>query len=266
MTDAFFVPSGDGRFEPTDWTSGPWDPGSQHGGPPSALLGRTIEGADGANGKQVARITFELLGPVPIAPLSVHAEVVRPGRNVDLVEATLTADRVVMRARAWRLRTRALDHDGAVPHDAPPPGPESGREVEGFDVGTTVNYLAAMEWRFVEGTFLDPGPATAWLRMRIPLVPDEEPSPLQRVLAAADSGSGISAALDYRRWLFLNPDLSVYLHRPAAGEWVCLAAETTPGRNGIGLAITRLYDRDGRIGTGAQSLFIAPRDGVGGTR
>lgn len=259
MTDTFFVPLGNGRYEATDWTSGPWEAGSQHGGPPSALLGRAVERAPGGDGKLVTRITFELLGPVPVGPLAVRTEVVKRGRSVDLVEATLTAKREVMRARAWRIRTAELDHDGAVPVDPPPPGPETGHTVEGFEVGTTVNYLAAMEWLFVEGSFLEPGPATAWLRMRIPLVPDEKPTSLQRVLAAADSGSGISAALDFGRWLFLNPDLTVYMQRPAAGEWICLAAVTTPGHNGIGLAITRLYDREGRIGTGAQSLFIAPR-------
>ena len=81
-----------------------------------------------------------------------------------------------------------------------------------------------MEVRFVRGGFVEPGPATAWLRMRHPLVAGEEPSPLQRTLIAADVGNGISAALDFRRFVFVNVDLTVHLERMPAGEWICVDA------------------------------------------
>jgi acyl-CoA thioesterase len=77
------------------------------------------------------------------------------------------------------------------------------------------------------------------------------------VLIAADSGNGVSSALDYRQWIFINPDLTVYLHRSPEGEWVCLDAETTVTARGVGLAASTLHDRRGPIGRGMQSLFIA---------
>ena len=116
-----------------------------------------------------------------------------------------------------------------------------------------------MDYRFVSGAFRVPGPATVWMRMRQPLVVGEEPSPLQRVLAAADSGNGVSATLDYSRFVFINVDLTVHLHRMPATDWVCLDAITIPEREGVGISDTALYDERGPIGRAAQTLLIAER-------
>jgi len=127
------------------------------------------------------------------------------------------------------------------------------------DIGYDVGYHTAMDYRFTEGAFIEPGPATVWMRMGIPLVPGEEPTPLQRVLAAADSGNGVSAALDWKKYLFINVDLTVHLHRMPEGDWVCLDAVTRPEPNGIGMADTRLLDERSSIGRAAQTLLIAER-------
>ena len=106
---------------------------------------------------------------------------------------------------------------------------------------------------------MEPGPATVWMRMRVPLVAGEEPSPLVRVMVAADSGNGVSAALDWREYVFINVDLTVHLHRHPAGEWVCLDALTLPEETGLGLADTLLSDGRGRIGRAAQTLLVDKR-------
>lgn len=256
MSDSFYVPLGDGVFRSTVWTTGPWGPDAQHAGPPSALLGRAMEAIAPAS-THLARVTCEILRPVPLAELSVDARVVRPGRSVALLEAELTADgERVMSAAAWAIRMTDLD----LPPQPASPAPAPPDEIpDQFGGRSEHDYIAAMEWRFVAGSFFEPGPATAWLRMRMPLVEGEVPSPLQRVLTAADSASGISGALDFSRWVYVNPDLTVHLHRPAEGEWVCLDAATTPEPSGVGLTAATLYDRNGPIGRSAQSLFIAPR-------
>lgn len=262
MSGAFYLPDGD-RFESSELTRGPWSEHSQHGGPPAALLGREIERCGAREGFQVARVTFEILKPVPIASLAVEAEVVRPGRSVELIEATLSADDgAVMRARGWRIRTTSLelgDVPASSPRDPAPASPETGSVPEFFLSQSVTGYHTAMEFRFIKGAFLEPGPAITWLRMRAQLVSGEEPSPLQRVLVAADTGNGISAMLDPRRYLFINTDLTVHLHRLPRGEWVCLDATTTAERNGIGMSDSALYDEQGRIGRAAQSLLIAER-------
>ena len=252
---AFYTHDGD-RFLPSELTRGPWHPSAQHAGPPAALLGRAVERCEPREGMQVGRITLEILGPVPLAPLEAGARIVRPGRSVELLEASLSGpEDEVMRATAWRLR--AGDVGVRSEPDGAPAGPERGRTSAFFATGEDVGYHTAMEYRFVDGAFLELGPATVWMRMRVPLVAGEAPSPLERVLVAADSGNGVSAALDYERYLFINTDLSVHLLRMPAGEWVCL--EATTHVDGLGLSDTVLWDERGRIGRAAQTLLVKPR-------
>ena len=211
---------------------------------------------------------------MPIGRLSVSARVARPGRRVELVEAELSADgEVAIRATAWRLRSgevgvpaeltsagSAAASPGSTlrPGYAPPP-PDDGEPRDFFPTGEEVGYHTAMDYRFVAGAFLDPGPATVWMRPRHPLVAGSELSPLERVLLAADSGNGVSATLDFDRFVFVNVDLTVHLHRLPGGEWVCLDAVTIPERTGIGISDTALYDERGPIGRAVQTLLVAER-------
>lgn len=260
MPEAFYTRDG-GGFLSTELTRGPWDPGSQHAGPPAALLGHAVESLEDAAEFHIGRITFEILGAIPIDRLEASARIVRPGRRVQLIEATLTAaGREVMRAHAWRIRTSTLEiPDELLARDAPP-GPQFGQERDFFPTGHDVGYHSAMEYRFLQGAYLEPGPATVWMRMRQPLIDGVGVTALQRVLAAADSGNGVSATLDYRTHLFVNVDLTVHLERMPAGEWVGLDAVTLPQRNGVGTADTLLFDESGRIGRALQTLLVAARE------
>lgn len=212
---------------------------------------------------------------VPLSPLTVAVEVLRPGRRVELVEARLSdAEGEVMRATAWILRPDPVELPAGLSSEdrqsparlSPgpgggglPPGPEHGSGGSFFPTGQSVGYHTAMEYRFVTGGFLDAGPATVWMRMRGPLVDGEQPTPLQRVLVAADSGNGVSATLDWRRFVFINVDLTVQLHRLPAGEWVCLDAITIPEPSGVGVSDTALYDERGPLGRATQTLLLGER-------
>ena len=261
MPEAFYEADGD-RYLATELTRGPWDPDAQHAGPPAALLGRELERLPEAAEFQIGRVTCEILRSVPIGPVRVSAQVVRPGRRVQLLGAELCdeAGEPLMRASAWRIRTApvAIPDQAAAPAE-PPPGPEQGGEAEFFPTGQEHGYHTAMEVRFLEGGFIEPGPAKVWLRMRQSLVAGEEPSPLQRALVTADVGNGVSASLDYRRYLFINVDLTVHLERMPAGEWICVDAVTLPQPNGVGTAESVLADERGRIGRALQTLLIAQR-------
>jgi acyl-Coa thioesterase superfamily protein/acyl-CoA thioesterase superfamily protein len=261
MDESFYVPNGGGSFVATELTRGPWDPGAQHAGPPSALLGREIEAFDGSDDFQVGRIVFEILRPVPIGPVRVETRVLRPGRKVRMVEASLLGEAgELMRATAWQLRRTELElPPEALAEEETPQGPEEGWVPEFFPTGQEAGYHTAMELKAVAGAFLELGPATMWLRMRQPLVAGEEPSPLQRALVAADVGNGISAVLDYHSYVFINVDLTVHFERMPEGEWVCVDAVTRPQPSGIGTAESVLSDRRGRIGRAAQSLLIEQR-------
>jgi hypothetical protein len=255
---SFFVPLGNGRWLATEHTSGPWDARSQHGGPPSALLAREIELCAPRDDVMVARVTVEILGAIPVAELDVSARLLRDGRSVQLVEASMSyVGRDVARATGWRVRrTEGV----SIPPRHRMPAPLPGQDVEWVPPGSwACGYLEALEWRPVAGRFDALGPGATWSRLRYPLVPDEQPTGLQRVMAVADCGNGLSSELEFGQWWFINPELTVHLHRTAVGEWVCLDAETTVTDWGVGLATSVLSDQDGPLGVGAQSLLVAPR-------
>jgi hypothetical protein len=259
VADCFYESDGD-RYVATELTRGPWDPDAQHAGPPAALLGRELERLEEADEFQICRLSFEIMRSVPIAPLRAEARIVRPGRRVQLIEATLSdSDGEVMRARGWRLRPAPVELP-PLPALEPPVPVDDAEPREFLPTGQDVGYHTAMDYRFVAGAFLEPGPATVWMRLRQPLVDAETPSPLQRVLTAADSGNGVSATLDWRRFLFINVDLNVHLERMPSGEWICLDAVTLPQANGVGTAESLLLDERGRIGRALQTLLIADRD------
>jgi Thioesterase-like superfamily len=259
--EAFFELDGDVAV-PTPYTRGPWSADAQHAGPAAALLGRAIEALEPAGEVVVARFTFEVLSPLPVRPLRVSARVVRPGRRVQLAEAALLdadGEQEVARAAAWRLRPPG----GPVPERnleaCPFPAPEACREVKGYTPGWEPNYFQGMRWRSARGEWPEPGPAAVWMGMAVPLVPGEEPSPLSRVLAPADSANGISWEVPFDRFLFVNLDLTVHLARMPVGEWVCVDAVSRIAEHGIGLSQSVLWDERGRIGAGAQALLVSPR-------
>jgi hypothetical protein len=253
--EAFYLPTGPGRFLATEHTVGPWVPTDQHAGPPSALLVRAIERLLPAGEGMLARVTVDLVGPVPVAEVTVTAREVRPGRAVRLVQAELSGNgRVAARANAWWHRLGDTVAVAATP--SPPPARPAEADPGGW---AAFGYLHAIEWRWVSGHFTQRGPANVWVRQRVPVVPDEEPSPTQRVMVIADSGNGVSNVLPPESWLFVNTELTVHLVRPPVGEWLNVAAETTVGPDGVGLAATRLSDDTGAFGRGAQALVVRRR-------
>jgi len=260
MADAIFVRDGE-RFVPTELARGPWSPDAQHGGAPGALLARAVERFEGGAAMFVSRLTIELLRPVPIAPLELRTRFARPGRKVQLVEASLfNADAEVARCTALRIRRTQLQLPPDLLRIAPPPGPSTGLAGQppwAAQVGYRAFHNAGVEHRFVAGNFEEPGGATDWIRLRAPLVEGEETSPLSRVAAAADFGNGVSWVVSRDQgYSFINPDLTVYLHRYPVGEWVCLDAVTHVQPHGVGLAESALFDEQGLIGRAVQSLLL----------
>ncbi|AEV85411.1 hypothetical protein ACWT_4391 [Actinoplanes sp. SE50] len=258
--DAYYLPAGDGEFDATTATTSPWDDAMQHGGPPAGLLARAVELTRPDPEMPIARLTVDMLGPIPRGRVRTEATIVRPGRRVEMVEARLWAGgRLAVTATAWRIRTQKdLTRRYAVPV-VPPPLPAAQAAVFFPGVDPAWGYGRSIEWRFVAGSFAEPGPVELWARVRLPLVAGETPSPVQRLAVLADSANGISGELPLTGWLFIPPTMTLTIARVPEGDWVHFAARTTIGPSGTGIAQGVLSDPDGFVAQVGQPLLISPR-------
>lgn len=272
MTEPFFRILGGAdddvlHVEATASTAGPWFSDAQHMGPPSALLVRALERhggrADDAPPVRLARLTVEVLGKVPLGEMEVETVVERAGRTIELLGAELRAGgRAVARAHGWR---HAVADVAAAATDQGPAMPPPGQgEEHPRPPGWLPGYLDALEWRWLAGALEVSGPGRVWARLRVPVVVGadgvaEEPSGWQRLAAVADSTNGAGARQDASRWLFLNTDLTLHVHRAPTGEWIGLDADSVLGPDGAGTAFSVLHDLDGPVGRAAQALTVRPR-------
>lgn len=257
------------RFRPSLATQGPWSPEMQHGGAPSALALHELERLAPADGGHTARLSVDFLAPVPMAPLTVRTEIIKPGKRAQLLAAEVVADgRTVLTARAWwRRQIPHLVPDVPDPASVHPfPDPESIKTQEPDDeLSRHLNHgwIASMEFRYVAGGPATPGPCQVWVRPRMPLVADEESGSTQTAVLIADGGSGFSSALDFRTHLFSNLDLNLSFLRAPGDGWISVDATTSLDPAGGGTTMTRLGDRDGVFGYCMQALYVEPHGARG---
>jgi hypothetical protein len=259
MPAAFYEPLSADRFASTSATVGPWDARLSHGSPPATLLLHAIERAHPRPDARVGRIAFDFFGPVPAAELTVATEMVRPGARIELARGRLSAgSKVAMEASAWRIAAHPGRVDAVLDARRPPPlpGPQPQKP---FVELPFFGYGQAIEWRFVEGSFRELGPATVYSRPLLPLLEGEPLSALERLMLMVDSANGISAALDPLRFMFVPVELTVSVRRPPRTEWVGMRAETLIEDDGIGQTRAELFDEEGYVGAATQTLFVAPR-------
>ncbi len=262
---AAYVALDSGGFRASTLTRGPWDPAHQHAGPPVALVCRAIERVASEHRlTHIARLTANLLRPVPIGDLVVEVTADYVGRNAAHFSAQLlSGGKEVARFTALAQRESPIELPDALSgHPLPmaPLSPEESPPVAFPFAGRAVGYADFVETRIAQGRFWN-GPCAVWFRMRYPLVEGEVPSPYQRIAVVADSGNGISAVLDYERFTFVNFDLTINLLRRPVGEWMLLDARTALGMEGGGLSESALYDGNGLVGRATQSLAVRARAG-----
>ncbi|WP_299959069.1 thioesterase family protein [uncultured Modestobacter sp.] len=254
--EAFYLPLGDNRFSPTRATESPWETTAQHGGPPSALLAHLATSATGEQ-LRAARISVDFFGAIPRRELTVEVSPLRPGRRIDLTEATMTVDgRIVAVARVWSIATGPTPP--AVTALTPPPAVPA--ENDHFlphlsDWG----YGQALDWRWTAGSPDRQGPADVWTRVRLPLIAGEELTGTDRALIAADAANGLSAELPISSWLSIPPGMTTHLTREPDGEWVHLSCRSRLTDDGLGLCSGTLSDTRGAIGEVAQPLLVRER-------
>lgn len=253
---SFYTPLDESRFESSPLTAGPWGPDSQHAGPPSALLVRAMERHSPAPDSRLARVSVDVLGPVPVAPLEVDVRVIRPGRSVELLEATASVEgRAALVARGWRMRVTPGDFPVVGEQPGPDPALRPPRRGDLLPGAHADGYLSVVDFHFVSGSGEGLGPASAWGRSRADLVAGETMTGWQHLMTVVDSASGISMATHPFEHPAINCDLVVSLIRDPEPDWVYLDAETVGGPGGGVLTDTLLFDARGRLGRCVQNLY-----------
>lgn len=271
--DAMFLIDGEGVV-PTLAAQGPWDPTTLHGGPVAGLLAREVERAGPPDGTmRVARLTCDLFRPVPLQPLRVSHEIVRDGRQIRVVDASLWwDDRLVARATALFVRVgHAVDTDAertAAAVGAPiggPGSPPSGG-LGPVDLGEfdPPGIFHAVELKRIVGNHGDGVPAVAWGRLTVPMVSGEPTRPLESLACIGDYSSGIGTYMDYRTYVSPNADLSYHLVRAPIGEWIGIDAATVLSEDGVGQSRARLFDEAGYVGTCSTTLVVSRRGSADG--
>lgn len=260
MSDEYVFSVEGNRATATPFSAGPWNPTMQHGGAPSALVARAAEAFPAERPMRVARMTVDLLRPVPVATLEIETQVVREGRKIQLLQVRLLAEgKECVRASVLKLREEPQDlpADLAGPEFAFEAPPDDLPPTTGF--GPSHGFGSGLSTRLVRGEWGKPGPAAVWFRMDRAMVRGETTSPLMSAALTADFSNGVSSVLDFQKWTYINGDLSVSFARQPVGNWILLDAETWVGDSGGALAFARLADRKGYFGRSVQSVLIEPR-------
>ncbi|MFZ0834346.1 MAG: thioesterase family protein [Mycobacterium sp.] len=257
MTDYYYRRLGPATYESTEITCSNWDPAIQHGSPPLALLTKALTRLVDPP-LRLGRMTLDILGAIPVAPVTVRAWVERPGRRISLLVAEMApADgdaRAVARVTAWALATS--DTKG-VASDRYPPLVEGETHPLPHDWWGLTGYLGSVDWRRQVD---DPsGAAVFWLSPRGQLVDGEKTTPLDKLMLAVDSSNGVGSTLDFQRFVFMNTDTVVHLHRLPVGEDFALRARSSIGPDGVGVTSAEIFDRSGFVGVCAQLLLVQRR-------
>lgn len=241
---------------PTVLTQGPWDPNAQYGGAPCALLTWATEQVPTLAPMRVTRATVDLHRPVPISPLRLATKVLREGKRLQLVEATISHDGTEV-ARATTLRLRlghgpAVTSDPARPVVVPPPPPDTfPARPPHHSSDERTGFIAGMDIRHV-----DDGMSTAWYRVVAPVVFGHEASPTVRLAMVADFTANAANYLDHRRWSCINPDLNLHLARSPEGDWFAVATRSWYEQDGIGHARADIFDTVGFLGTVTTAALV----------
>jgi hypothetical protein len=254
---AYFERTGPRTFRATQHVGGAWDQSTQHIAPALGLLAHAVEvdrDARRGDGLVVGRLSYDILGTVPIEEVEVGVDVLRRGRTIELVQATLGhAGRAVVLLRAWLMQpgdTSALE---ASPYRRLDP-PELMAQWDATSVWPG-GFIASAEVRRRQ---VEPGRAAYWVRTDLPLVDGEPTSRLAAVAGLLDIANGMTVRADPTEVAFPNIDLTAHLFRQPRGKWVGFDTTVSFGAAGVGLTHSVLHDEDGPVGTSAQVLTVRP--------
>jgi acyl-CoA thioesterase len=195
-----------------------------------------------------SRLTVDILGTVPMAPLAPVLRVIRDGQRMQMAEVEFyAAGRLWVRATAMRARIaetaeRATPLTRRHPIDSDP-----------------LEQYPWFESRHVDCDRKRVGPGAIWARFKADVVANEPLAPLSVMAMIADFGSGTAPLMHLQEWTLANLDITVYLTRMPVSEWLLVDAESEGAGHGSGVSSARIGDARGMFARSLQSVFIDRR-------
>ena len=253
VPDAHYVRTSDHGFRTTVYTQGAWSPLEQHMAASSGLLVHEIERNHPREDVLPVRFSFDILGVIPGGEIEVHTRVLRPGKTIELVEATMSAGgRDCIRLSLWRLKTS--DTQDVAGGEIEPLTPVEQCEPVNMSEAWGGGFISSVEARTARRP--RPGNGAGWLRITKSVVEGEDSSPTARFISSVDAANGIAPRAEIGPWAFPNVDLSIHMFRAPVSSWVGLDTRVEFGGDGVGLTHSELFDERGPIGRVAQALTL----------
>ena len=246
MSDAYFLRAGD-RYTPTGLGPSFWDPTKQGGAQICGLSAQVLDAIPTVVPMLPLRLTLDIFGAVPMAPLVARTRLLRDGKRIQLAELELDAEgRTWVRATLLRIRTEGCEGQlEPLTHPLP-------------NQAQAIRRVLAESVR-IAGSETLPGPGAMWIRVISPMIAGEPINPLACVAAAADWGTTVSPPAVLDQWTYASLDLSIHLSRMPRSDWMLLDGTSEAAGTGTGIATLRMGDTSGMFGTAHQSVFLSPR-------
>lgn len=245
------------HFVATESVGGAWAESEQHIAPAFGLLVHAVEKHRDARRDDhlaIGRLSYDILGPVPIGEVEIEVHVLRAGRAIELVEATLShAGRAIVRLRAWLMATQPT----AAIAGTPLPRMKAPEELESWNP-TTIwpgGFIASAE---VRRDYEAPGRSRFWVRTSTAILDGEPISDFARFAGLLDIANGMTVRESPQEVAFPNLDLTAHFFTRPQGEWVGFDTSVSFGADGLGLTSSIIHDLDGPVGTLAQVLTVRP--------
>jgi len=256
MSNAFFTTDDNSWFKPTEHTRGPWDINACHAGPPTGLLARAVEQL--VPEKRLIRLSVDLLRPIPFAGFSINTTMVRNGRSTASSTAQLLdgQGKLIVTANALHM----IEQE---PVNYPTHSKNCGNPIDAtagdFPIRTLHDLPAfngtGVQVRYPHGENSTPGETAVWMKT-VPLLETEVASGFQRICPLADCGNAFGRNAEPNDVSFINPDLTIVLHRDPIGEWLGSSSVGYWQPNGNALADALLFDEQGVVGRAMQTVLL----------
>lgn len=257
--DSYFKRISSNRFAPTEHAVGAWDTNQQHVGPLFGLLTHLVE-LDATQRRPtdeltITRVSNEIFGVIPLTEFEVAIDVIRPGRTIELVQATVISDeRTLAESRYWRLSNYET---ATVAHTAIPPlsSNTTAIKIPLTDMWPG-GYIASIEAHQVVSN--GPNHVAAWLHTNTELLDSEPTSNAAAFIGLIDVANALTPPQPVTRWQYPNVELTVHLLRAPMSRTIGLDTNVMMGPTGQGITANVLFDESGHVGFATQALTVRP--------